>query len=40
MHRFIYDVTQDERMMWGVYRSPTRLVPRLERTPSNFKRWE
>lgn len=40
MHRFICDVTQDERMMWGVYRSPTRLVPRLERTPSNFKRWE
>lgn len=40
MHRFICDVTQDERMMWGVYRSPTRIPPRLPRTESNFKRWD
>lgn len=39
MHRFICDVTQDERMMWGVYRSPTNIPPRLSRIDSNFKRW-
>lgn len=40
MHRFICDVTQDERMMWGVYRSPTMIPPRLPRTAENFKKWE
>ncbi|WP_455655888.1 hypothetical protein [Phascolarctobacterium sp.] len=40
MHRFICDVTQDERMMWGVYRSPTKIEPRLPQTRENFRIWE
>lgn len=40
MHRFICDVTQDERMMWGVYRSPTMIPPRLPRIDFNFKSWD
>lgn len=40
MHRFICDVTQDERMMWGVYRSPTNIKPRLPRIKENFRIWE
>lgn len=39
MKRFICEVTQDERMMWGVYRSPTVIPARLERTPENYKDW-
>lgn len=39
MHRFICEITQDERMMWGVYRSPTTIPSRLERTTENYIDW-
>lgn len=39
MKRFICEVTQDERMMWGVYRSPTKIPSRLPLIPENYKDW-
>ena len=39
MHRFICETTQDERMMWGVYRSPTNIEPRLKWNKKNFQKW-
>ena len=40
MHRFICEVTQDDRMMWAVYRQGTVIPPRLVRVPDNYKCWQ
>ena len=40
MHRFICEVTQDERMMWGVTRVGTKIPPRIPRIQENYKRWD